>query len=223
MSARVFHVKHSEKRPPPPPLTPDQFRRETAIGAADLARLETFVALLQRWRRRINLVSAASLADVWRRHVLDSAQLLPLIPAGARRLCDLGSGAGFPGLVLAILGAPQVHLVESDGRKCAFLAEANREARAGAVIHHARAEALAPLGADVVTARALAPLPRLLPLAERHLGPGGVVLALKGRNVARELTESQKTWNMRATLIASRSDPSGVVLKVEGVSRRHGQ
>jgi 16S rRNA (guanine527-N7)-methyltransferase len=92
--------------PPPEPMTPDQFREETGVSRETVERLERYAHALERWQRRINLVGRASLADLWRRHMLDSAQLLPLIPAGATRLIDLGSGAGFPGLVLAILGVP---------------------------------------------------------------------------------------------------------------------
>ena len=172
-------------------------------------------------------------ADIWRRHVLDSAQLFPLLPDSSRGklvVVDLGSGAGFPGLVLAIMAsgagrAAAFHLVESDQRKAAFLAEVARQTgvAAGLRIHATRIERLVPGAippADVVTARALAPLDKLLGLAAPLLAPDGCCLFLKGAGVEGELTAAAKTWKMRATRHASRSDPSGTVLKIEGLARR---
>lgn len=159
------------------------------------------------------------MCDMWRRHFLDCAQLWPHLPSAAGRVVDLGSGAGFPGLVLAILGAGDVHLIESDGRKVAFLREAARVTGIQVTIHAARIEAVAPLCAGVVTARACAPLNRLLPLAWRHLGRGGICLFPKGKNIDAELTEARKLWNMRIGRVPSRSDPSGVILKLEEISR----
>ena len=205
-----------------PPLTPRALSEDHGIAPDAVARLEVFVELLIRWQRRVNLVSRASLADPWRRHVLDSAQLHAHVPPGVRTLVDLGSGAGFPGLVLAIMGGPRVHLVESNQRKCAFLGEANRLTAAGAVIHNARIESLGALGADVVTARACARLDRLLALARPLLGRRGRCLFLKGRNVDEELTESRKNWTMTVKRIASVSHPSGAILIVEDISRHHG-
>lgn len=182
-------------------------------------RLAAWLELLARWQRRINLVAASTLADPWRRHILDSAQLVPLLPTGAAEIVDLGSGAGFPGLVVAIAGRRPVRLVEADARKCAFLAEAARVTGAEAVVDNRRIEAVAAASADVVTARALAPLPVLLPLAARILRPAGIALLLKGATVAAELTAVEKTWTMRATHIASSSEPSGVILKIERLRR----
>jgi 16S rRNA (guanine527-N7)-methyltransferase len=139
-------------------MTPAEFAAETGVSRETLARLEAYAALLLAWNRRVNLVGRGTEEDLWRRHMLDSAQLHPLIPAGARTLVDLGSGAGFPGLVLAILGGPHVHLVESDQRKAVFLREAARVTGAAAMVHAIRIEAAPPLAADIVTARALAPL-----------------------------------------------------------------
>jgi len=156
--------------------------------------------------------------------MLDSAQLVPLLPKGTDlRVVDLGSGAGFPGLVLAILSPARVELVESDARKCAFLAEAARITGVRSVIHNRRIETLPPLGADVTTARALAPLPALLAMAARVLAPQGIGLFLKRRSVEAELTESARTWKMRVTRQPSRSDDSGVILKLEDIARRHAQ
>ncbi len=200
-------------------MTPAEFAQATGVSRETLARLEAYAALLGRWQARVNLVSGPSFADLWRRHMLDSAQLFPLIPKKARRLVDLGSGAGFPGLVLAIMGAPGVELVESDGRKCAFLEAVIRETGAGAAVHNARVEALAPVPADVVTARALAPLPRLLTLAERFIGPGTLCLFPKGARVDEELTAAAKEWTMDLVRIPSSTDPSGTILHIQEVTR----
>ncbi|MGB1548687.1 MAG: 16S rRNA (guanine(527)-N(7))-methyltransferase RsmG, partial [Alphaproteobacteria bacterium] len=160
-----------------------------------------------------------SLADPWRRHFLDSAQLFPLLPKDTRSLVDLGSGAGFPGLVLGVLGVPEVHLVESDGRKCAFLREVARETGVSATIHIGRIEDLSPWPADVVTARALAPLDSLLSLALPFLDLGAAGLFLKGKSVFEELTEAKKSWKMAIKQFPSQSDPDGVILRLGNVQR----
>jgi 16S rRNA (guanine527-N7)-methyltransferase len=172
-----------------PPLSPAGFAEATGVSRETLSRLESYATLLVKWQKAINLVARDSLPDLWRRHMLDSAILWPLIPPEAQVLVDFGSGAGFPGLVLAIMGAPEVHLIESDTRKCAFLAEAGRHFAPGRVkIHRGRIEAVPPLAADVVTARALADLDTLLGYAVRFLKPDGVCLFLKGRKAEDELT-----------------------------------
>jgi len=200
-------------------MSPEEFQADTGADAVTMARLAAYAELLVKWQARINLVGPDTLPTLWRRHMLDSAQLLPLLPPGARRLVDLGSGAGFPGLVLAIMGAPDVHLVESDARKAAFLREAARVAETPVTVHVGRIESLAPLAADIVTARALAPLSRLLPWAARHLAEGGVCLFLKGRGSEDELTEARKEWIIAEERAASRTDPSGVILQIREVRR----
>ena len=204
-------------------MTPADFTAATGVSRETQARLETYAGLLRDWTRAINLVAPRSLPDLWRRHMLDSAQLLALLPAPPtgrpRRLVDLGSGAGFPGLVLAILGAGEVHLIESDRRKAAFLREAAQATATPVTIHAVRAaEAPAP-PADVVTARALAPLPRLLDLAAPFLAPDSVALFPKGRGVAQELTAAGKAWKIAATPYPSRTDPGGSILYLEGIAR----
>ncbi len=205
----------------PSPLSPQAFRDRTGVSEAVLERLAVYAELLVKWQSRINLVGGGALGDPWRRHMLDSAQVHAHMPPGARVLIDLGSGAGFPGMVLAIIGGISVHLVESNRRKCAFLNEVNRLTGAGATVHNRRIEDLEPFAADVVTARACAPLKKLLPLAAPFAGAGGVCLFLKGRKGEEELTDSSKKWIMRASSIPSLSDPSGVILKLEGISRRN--
>ncbi len=209
------------------PLTATAFQAETGIPDAAMDRLRAHVAALDRWRQKMNLVSAKSFEDVWRRHVLDSAQLAALIPPGAENVVDMGSGAGFPGLVLAAVIPARVILIESNARKCAFLRQAAREMGVGAEIVHGRIEDVAGLrvcGADVVTARALAPLARLLALAGPLLlgggkGPGFCLFA-KGKTRQEELTLARKHWKLSATPISSLSDPAGAILKVENFERR---
>ncbi|MEX1107900.1 MAG: 16S rRNA (guanine(527)-N(7))-methyltransferase RsmG [Dongiaceae bacterium] len=187
---------------------------------------DSYATLLAKWQVRINLVGPATLPDLWRRHFLDSAQLAPLIPATARTLVDLGSGAGFPGLVLAILRPDlQVRLIESDGRKAIFLAEAARATLGPAAkdrvsILRARAESLDRAPADVVTARALAPLARLLDLAEPFLSADSLCLFPKGAEVAAELTEARKAWTMTLLEHPSRTDPRATILEIRHASRR---
>ncbi len=202
-----------------PPLTPEQFARKAGVSRETLARLEAYVGLLRSWNRRINLVGPRTLGDVWRRHILDSAQLLRHLPARCGTVLDLGSGAGLPGLVLAILGAPGMHLVESDARKCAFLREAARIAAAPVTIHATRIETVPAFPADVITARALAPLSTLLDHAEQFVTTHSILLFLKGEGVQEELTAARKAWKMEAAVLPSLSDPSGAILRLEKVTR----
>lgn len=196
------------------------------------ARLERYHSLLERWQARINLVSPATLPQAWVRHFADSAQLLTLAPDRPARWIDLGSGAGFPGLVAAHILAersPQtpVYLVESDARKAAFLQTVIAEtglAQTGMTVRvlPLRAAAAArELGAGpgVISARALAPLPRLLDLAWPFWGRGSVGLFPKGQDVEAELTEAAKYWNISASRHPSATAPEGVILKVEDLTR----
>lgn len=186
--------------------------------------LMRYAALLLEWNQKVNLISRRSPGDLWERHMLDSAQLLEALPPAPadrpRRLADLGSGGGFPGLVLAILGAGEVHLVESDGRKAAFLRAVSRETEIPVTVHAARIEALPPLQADCVTARALAPLPKLLGYVARHLVPGGRALLLKGRTREGELTLARKQWSMSLRERPSLSDPESALLMIENIAAR---
>jgi 16S rRNA (guanine527-N7)-methyltransferase len=201
------------------PLGAGGFTKLTGVSRETLVKLVLYVDLLETWNRRINLIGRDTMGDVWRRHLLDSAQLWPLLPPHTRVLVDLGSGAGLPGLILAILGVPEVHLIEADGKKAVFLREAIRITGAPAVVHAERLDRVKPVTADVVTARALAPLAELLAMSERFRGPRTVCLFLKGRSVEAELTEAGKGWKMRLTRTPSRSDPSGSVLRLEAIAR----
>lgn len=201
------------------PLEAHTFAAETGVSRETLARFEAYAGLLRLWSGRINLVGGATLGDLWRRHFLDSAQLLAHVPAGTRSLVDLGSGAGFPGLVLAILGVPGVELIEADARKCAFLREAARVTAAPVTIRNARIEAVMPHIVDVVTARGCAPLDRLLALAQPLIGSGTLCLFPKGEKAEQELTAARQAWKMDVTCHDSRSDPRGVILCLQRVTR----
>ncbi|SUS04328.1 Ribosomal RNA small subunit methyltransferase G [Candidatus Defluviicoccus seviourii] len=213
--APLFHVKQAGSNLPP--LTAPEFQALSGCTGSEIARLTAYLDVLIHWQRRINLVGASTLADPWRRHILDSQQLVPLLPVDAQAVTDLGSGGGFPGLVIAILTAARVTLVEADQRKAAFLAAAARVSETDVAIACQRMETLAPGSADVVTARACAPLPRLLSVIARILRPNGVALLLKGQTGQVELTQTEKHWKMRSSMIASRSDPGGVILQLQDI------
>jgi 16S rRNA (guanine527-N7)-methyltransferase len=201
------------------PLDSEAFAALSGVSRETLVRLEAYAELLVRWSARINLVGANTLGDFWRRHFLDSAQLFAHLPEGTRNLIDLGSGAGFPGLVLSISGVPEVELVEADARKCAFLREAARVAAAPALIRNSRIEAMPPHIVDVVTARGCAPLDRLLVLAQPFIGPDTVCLFPKGERAREELTAASQAWTMDATFHESRTDRRGVILCLRRVAR----
>lgn len=212
---------------PSQPLKPADFQAMMGVSDAVLERLEAYVALLRKWQPKVNLVANRSLKDVWRRHILDSAQLGPLLPAAGGVVADIGSGAGFPGMVLAITqdhNKAEIHLIESNERKCAFLMEVNRTTQAGAIIHHCRVEnlpELPELKTDVVTARGVASMGKLLLYANPMLKKGGQCLFLKGRKWREELTETKKNWIIKESLIPSLSEPSGMVVKLEEIRKRN--
>ncbi|MEW5727244.1 MAG: 16S rRNA (guanine(527)-N(7))-methyltransferase RsmG [Pseudomonadota bacterium] len=206
----MFHVKQ---------YGPEDFARDAGVSRETLERLRAYADLLVKWQTRINLIGPDTIPSLWHRHFLDSAQVFPLLPQPIHRVVDMGSGAGFPGLVLAVMGAPDVHLIESDARKCAFLREAARVTGTPVTVHNARIEAVPPLGADVVTARALAPLEKLLSWAERHLLPEGHCLFLKGRGHEDELTTASKEWNITFERTPSRTDALGAILHCREVHR----
>lgn len=201
---------------------PETFAQDVSVSRETLARLKTYAGLLAEWNVRHNLVSRASLDDLWRRHFLDSAQLAAFVPPAARTLVDLGSGAGFPGLVLAVLLRDRplrVTLYEATAKKCAFLTAVAGRLGLDADIRHGRIEASAAEPFDVVVARALAPLDRLLPYAQRFWGPGTVGLFLKGQNLGAELTKARKSWRMQTREHKSLSAASGVVLEIRELHR----
>jgi 16S rRNA (guanine527-N7)-methyltransferase len=196
----------------------------TPVSRETIRRLDDFVATLRDWQSRMNLIAPSTEPHLWTRHVADSMQLLALAPPQARTWVDLGSGGGFPGLVIACALAERpgatVHLVESKLKKAAFLQEAARVTGAPAVVHAVRVEEFiktAPKSVDVVTARALAPLAELLAAAYPLLKKGARGLFPKGQDVANELTDATKYWKVQASLATSRTDPKGRIVVVQGI------
>jgi 16S rRNA (guanine527-N7)-methyltransferase len=209
-------------------LAPDRAKalRLTPVSRETLARLDTLVALLLDWQQRTNLVAASTVPHIWTRHIADSLQLLDLAPE-AKIWVDLGSGAGFPGLpiacALADTSGAMVHLVESNAKKAAFLREAIRATGAPAQVYAARLERFVEIfqgRPDVVTARALAPLKTLLDQSFSLLKTGALGLFPKGQDVASELTEASKYWNIKVNLAPSRTDPKARIVVVRAPQRR---
>jgi 16S rRNA (guanine527-N7)-methyltransferase len=204
--------------------TPDDIAELFGVSRESLDRLKAYVTLLLHWQDRINLIGPASPAEIWTRHVADSLQLLPLIGSEAGRLVDLGSGAGFPGLVLAIALSGQadssIHLIESNGKKVAFLRQAARITNSSVRIHQGRIEQMGAdtVGgvADVITARALAGLDALVAMAAPFAGSQTRALFHKGQDVDRELTETTKSWRIEAMKHPSLVDSSGCIVEIRG-------
>jgi 16S rRNA (guanine527-N7)-methyltransferase len=192
-------------------FTPDGATRE---------RLERFAALLLHWNATLNLIAPADAPVLWQRHIADSLQLVPLLPEGVERAIDLGSGGGFPGLVLAIATGVHFDLIESDRRKASFLRSAVLETAAPATVHACRIEQADLPPARLVTARALAPLPRLLPLASRLLASDGVCLFLKGARVDQELADAAADWTMQVDRVPSQTGGDGVILRLSDLRRK---
>jgi 16S rRNA (guanine527-N7)-methyltransferase len=193
---------------------------EHASISADIsARLHEFADLLLRWNATVNLIAPDDAPVLWQRHIQDCLQLVPLIDPRPERAIDLGSGGGFPGLVLAIATGVPFDLIESDRRKATFLREAARVAAAPVTVHAKRIEAAVLPPAPLVTARALARLPRLLELAEPKLAKGGICLFMKGASAEAELTEATGQWHMRVEQIPSRTEPSAKILRISEIAR----
>lgn len=192
---------------------PNDVPRETRLV------LEAFVGLLLQWNRTVNLISSGDLPHVWDRHVADAFQLLPLMQPRPARAIDLGSGAGFPGLILALATGVPFDLIESDHRKAAFLREAARVTNAPVHVHAIRIETANIGPAPLITARALAPLPKLLALAAPLLAPGGVCLFPKGANASAELTAATTQWHMHADSIPSRIASDACILRITDLCR----
>ena len=190
--------------------------RETA------ARLEAHVELLLRWQKRRNLIGRGTVDGIWRRHILDCGQLAALLPDGSGPIVDLGSGAGLPGIVLALMTGRHTDLVEADAAKAAFLHEAVRITGAPCAIHRSRIEDLAPWPCDVVTARALAPLRDLLAYAEPFFaqdGPNPLGMFPKGAKWREELTDSRKMWHISAREVPSKTDSEARILLIDVIDR----
>ena len=207
----------------------EDFARAFSVSHETMEKLELYERLLLQWQKAVNLVAPTTIPQVWQRHFADSAQLIALAPQ-AKIWVDLGSGGGFPGLAIAIMIANQkeccVHLIESNSRKCAFLSEAARRTGAPARVHNMRIADAASSGAvpiaDVVTARALAPLDALLELALPFFGAASTGLFLKGREAGVEIADARKQWTFELKVHPSVSDAQGQILEIKKPMLRQG-
>lgn len=192
------------------------------VSRETMDRLNTYSDLLKKWNPKINLVSRSTLDDLWSRHMLDSAQIFSLADNKPDHWIDLGSGGGFPGLVIAILAKElmpnlTVTLVESDQRKCAFLRTVSRETGCDVTVHSKRIEEIEPLNADVLSARALADLTLLLQFSERHLNPQGVCLFPKGSTWKKEVKTARESWQFSERAIKSETQDDAVILRINEI------
>ena len=202
-------------------ISPDTWAT-LGVSRESLGRIEVLVSILERWQKRINLIAPSTLSQVWNRHILDSAQLLPLIPKGVEAIADLGSGGGFPSLVLAAIQPAKVHLYESNAKKAAFLEEALRQMKVEGVVHRQRLERRkSPPNmprVQLVTARAFAPLDELLAYAEPFMTEGATGLFHKGQDIDAELTQAAKSWKISAQKHSSLTDSKAVILDVKEIT-----
>lgn len=206
------------------PIDQSVFVERTDVSRETLDDLQRYAELLAQWTKQINLISPKSVAQLWHRHFLDSAQLLRISPSLLNTWVDLGSGGGFPGLVVAIMAretnpALRVTLIESDQRKAAFLRTVVRELGLATEVLADRIESAERQGADVVSARALAPLADLLGFADRHLDPAGRAFFLKGQKVADEIKDALDHWRFDCKTFPSETDEEAVVLSIGDIER----
>lgn len=196
-------------------LTKRNVSRET------FAVLQQFVVLLEKWNKSINLIGKSTVDTIWQRHIIDSAQLLDHIPNDKKLvITDLGSGAGFPGIILAILSNHEIHLVESDKRKAAFLQQASLSIPNKIVIYNERIETLSPWKSDIITSRALAPLPKLIELAYPFYTQTSSCLFLKGVHVEEELSLAKESWDMDVVLYPSATAESSAIVSLRNIKKR---
>lgn len=193
------------------------------VSRETFSRLELYAALLVKWNPKINLVAKSTIEGLWARHIHDSVQFFDLIDENSQKWVDIGSGGGFPGIVLAIMAAdlaqkPEVILVESDQRKAVFLRTVLRETGVSAKVLTSRIEETPALNADILTARALADLKTLLNFTNCHLSKNGTAIFAKGVNWKKELAEARKTWCFDCEVVKSKTDKDAVILKIRGLA-----
>lgn len=202
----------------------EELKTALNVSRETLGRLDQYAVLLKKWNPAINLVSKTTIETLWQRHFLDSAQIFQFHPENICHWVDLGSGGGFPALVLAVLAkeyrpSDRFTLVESDVRKVAFLQTVIREIGLNATVIAERIEKTPPLEADVLTARALSPLDKLLEYASYHLKPSGIAIFPKGETYKKEIDGAFALWNFDIEEFTSKTNPNGAILKIGGISR----
>jgi 16S rRNA (guanine527-N7)-methyltransferase len=203
----------------PPDTILTEINKVTHVSHETFERLTLYHELLIKWQAKINLVGGDTLADAWRRHFLDSLQLISHLPSLDEPMIDMGTGAGFPGMVLAIMGAPAMHLIESDTKKIVFLNEVSRLCKAPVTIHHSRIEDCENIPARVITSRALASLTELLSYSEPHVSRETICLFPKGKNYAMELEGAKRSWSFDQDIFPSVTDSHGVIVRLSSIHR----
>ena len=191
------------------------------VSRETFERLEAYVALLLKWQKKINLISPSTIPEVWSRHILDSIQLVDLLPSAPSSVLDMGSGAGLPGIILAIATDHPISLVESDQRKSIFLQEASRHLGLNTTLYHCRIEEM-NIPHSIITARALAPLSKLLNWAATSLSPSTTCYFPKGKDYAKEIDEARAAWDFDLTIHPSQTKDDAVILELSHI-RRHAQ
>lgn len=217
----------SDKPEGSPIWTADDFADETNVPRGTLLDFMGWQTSLIKWNKRINLVAPKEIGLFWHRHAFDCYQLNQYLPKKWDRLVDLGSGGGFPGLSLGIFakhrGSGEVHLVESVGKKASFLKTVARELGLPVTVHIERVEALAPLEADIITARAFAPLPKLFAYAAPHLKPGAMLVLPKGEAADNEIKAAEQDWSFEVEAFKSATDPSASILRITELRAKDGR
>lgn len=206
--------------------TAESLLEKPYVSRETLEKLHIYADLLVKWQKNINLVSKTTLDDMWRRHFLDSVQLYPLFEAAdpamagsKRKILDIGSGAGFPGLILSILGLGQCHMVESNNKKCAFMTQVVRAVGCDAIIHNERVEEMAPFQVDYITSRACASLDKLFSLGQNFLDEETKCIFLKGQTAAEEIRIAKEKWSFEVEKFTSETEAAAVMLRISQVKR----
>ncbi len=198
-------------------------QKQFSLTDETMSKLDLYVSMLNEWQEKMNLVSRTTLPEVWERHILDSAQVFPFLSSEDKTILDMGSGAGFPALVLAVMDekkAFRIHLAESDGKKCQFLNAVIQACGLNAVVHNERLENMSLPSADVLTARALAPLEKLIRYARPFIGKKTRCIFLKGRKAPEEIQDAEKKWRFQYEKHSSLSSSEGQLLILSGIGKK---
>ena len=198
----------------------DLLNKHVSVSRETFERLSLYHDLLLKWQAKVNLISPDTVAIAWQRHFLDALQILPLIDSLDNKIIDLGTGAGFPGMVLAIAAAGNVHLIESDTKKILFLREAARITGTKISIHHGRIEEKLTSFGDIIVSRACAPLDTLLSLASNYVSHETICLFHKGKNYSKEIDDAELHWSFIQDVVLSITDTQSAILKLTSIRKR---
>ncbi len=199
----------------------DLLNAHVTVSRETFERLSLYHDLLLKWQSKVNLISPDTISSTWNRHFLDAIQIFPMIDP-AKKIIDMGTGGGFPGMVIAIAGASNVHLIESDTKKILFLREVARITNTSVTIHHARMEDAVTDSADIIVSRACSPLASLLSLASHYVSHETICLFHKGKNYSKELEDALLHWNFSHETITSVTDTQSAILKLTAIQKRQG-